>query len=462
MPKGGIRVPQTVAAIATPLAPAGLGVVRLSGDEALVVADRVFHARRAGKRLRDLPGYTALYGHVADRDGDIDDCVALVFRAPHSYTGEDVVEFSCHGGRYLLTRVLQAVLEAGARPAGPGEFTKRAFLNGKMDLTEADAVMDLIGAQGALAARAALSAREGALHRTLEQVKSSLLGVAAQASAYVDYPDDEIPELKMDALEETLSQAARTLSGLLRTFEAGRVLREGIDTVIVGSPNVGKSTLMNLLAGCERSIVTETAGTTRDIVEETVRLGNVTLRLSDTAGIRQTEDPVERIGVQRAQTRLHTAALVLVVLDGARPLAEEDLELLRNLSDRLAVCIVNKADRPPAFDPEALRAWGPPVVTVSAKTGEGLPALIQAVERVTGVAAIDGSEALLGTVRQRDAVRRCLAAVCEALQAARDGLTPDVVTVSVEGAVSALLELTGERVSEAVVDEVFARFCVGK
>ncbi len=453
---------QTVAAISTPLAPAGLGVVRLSGDDAVAVADRVFRARGRGRRLRDLPGYTALYGHVADAAGDIDDCVALVFRAPHSYTGEDVVEFSCHGGCYLLTRVLQAVLEAGALPAGPGEFTKRAFLNGKMDLTEADAVMDLIGAQGQLAARTALSAREGALHRKLEGVKSALLGVAAQAAAYVDYPDDEIPELQQETLEETLAQAERELSGLLQTFEAGRVLREGIDTVIVGSPNVGKSTLMNLLAGCERSIVTEMAGTTRDVVEETVRLGNVTLRLADTAGIRSTDDRVESIGVERAKARLHTASLVLVVLDGSCPLADADRELAREVQGRLSLCIVNKADKPQKLDLEALEKLFPEVVTVSAKTGEGLPALTAAVERLTGVAALDGSEALLGTVRQRDAVRRCLACVQEALQAVRDGFTPDVVTVGVEGAVAALLELTGERVNETVVDEVFARFCVGK
>lgn len=455
-------MPQTVAAIATPLAPAGLGVVRVSGEEALAVADRVFRAKGRGKRLGDLPGYTALYGHVADAAGEIDDCVALVFRAPHSYTGEDVVEFSCHGGRYLLTRVLQALLEAGAVPAGPGEFTKRAFLHGKMDLTQADAVMDLIGAQGALAARAALSAREGALHRALERVKESLLGVAAQAAAYVDYPDDEIPALRGDTLRATLAEAADELSRLLRTFEAGRVLREGVDTVIVGSPNVGKSTLMNLLAGCERSIVTDTAGTTRDIVEETVRLGNVTLRLSDTAGIRRTEDQVETIGVERARARLRTASLVLAVLDGSRPLTEEDRELLREISGRPAVCLVNKSDCPPAFDPQVVREWAKEVVVISAKTGEGLLALTQAVERLTGVAAIDGSEALLGTVRQRDAVSRCLRCVEEALQAARDGMTPDVITVSVEDAVSVLLELTGERVNEAVVNEVFARFCVGK
>ena len=291
---------QTIAAISTPPAPAGLGVIRLSGDEAVAVASRVFRPGRAGRDLAGLKGYTAAYGHVFDEEGDIDDCVALVFRAPHSYTGEDVVELSCHGGLYLLRRVLRAVLAAGARPAGAGEFTRRAFLNGKLDLTRAEAVMELIAADGRLSARTALAAREGNLYRRMETVKNELVGLSAHFSAYVDYPDEDIPALDEAALDGVLARAEESLSSLLATYDAGRVLREGVDTVIVGSPNVGKSTLMNWLAGCERSIVTPVAGTTRDVVEETVRLGDVVLRLSDTAGIRETNDAVESIGVQRA------------------------------------------------------------------------------------------------------------------------------------------------------------------
>lgn len=453
---------QTIAAISTPLAPAGLGVLRLSGEQALAIADRVFRPLHPEKSLSKLAGYTALYGHVADEDGDIDDCVALVFRAPHSYTGEDVVEFSCHGGLYLLQRVLRALLQAGARPAEAGEFTRRAFVNGKMDLTRAEAVMELIAANGRLAAKTALAAREGAIFRRLDGVKQALLGAAANFSAFVDYPDDDIPELHTDELAATLEQAAHTLQALLATFDAGRIVREGIDTVIVGAPNVGKSTLMNLLAGCERSIVTPIEGTTRDVVEETIRLGDVLLRLADTAGIRTTEDVVETIGVQRAFARMETAALVLAVFDGSRPLTEDDRRLAQTAAQQTAVAVINKADQTFLIDEQYIRDLFQQVVVISAATGEGLSALEEAARRVTGVEALDEAQPVLATERQRDCVRRCLEAVQEAQQALAAGLTLDAVSVSVDDAISAVLELTGERATEAVVQEIFARFCVGK
>ena len=453
---------QTIAAISTPLAPAGLGVLRLSGEQALAIADRVFRPLHPEKSLSKLAGYTALYGHVADEDGNIDDCVVLVFRAPHSYTGEDVVEFSCHGGLYLLQRVLRALLQAGARPAEAGEFTRRAFVNGKMDLTRAEAVMELIAANGRLAAKTALAAREGAIFRRLDSVKQALLGVAANFSAFVDYPDDDIPELHTVELAATLEQAAHTLQALLATFDAGRVVREGIDTVIVGAPNVGKSTLMNLLAGCERSIVTPIEGTTRDVVEETIRLGDVLLRLADTAGIRTTEDVVETIGVQRAFARMETAALVLAVFDGSRPLTEDDRRLAQTAAQQTAVAVINKADQTFLIDEQYIRDLFQQVVVISAVTGEGLSALEAAVRRVTGVEALDEAQPVLATERQRDCVRRCLEAVQEAQQALTAGLTLDAVSVSVDDAISAVLELTGERATEAVVQEIFARFCVGK
>lgn len=453
---------KTIAAIATPAAPAGLGVVRVSGDDALAVAGRVFRPAGRGKALQELPGYTALYGHVYDEEGDIDDCVALVFRAPHSYTGEDVVELSCHGGLYLLRRVLRAVIAAGAVPAQAGEFTRRAFVNGKMDLTGAEAVMELITAQGDLAARTALAAREGLLYRRLEEVKGRLIGLAAGYAAYVDYPDEDIPELEPKAMEQELQRAEDELAALLNTFDAGRVLREGVDTVIVGSPNVGKSTLMNRLAGYSRSIVTPLPGTTRDVVEETVRLGDVVLRLSDTAGIRETEDLVEGLGVRLSRERLASAALVLAVFDGSRPLTEEDRALARQASAGPSVAVVNKADQPLLTDLEELRALFPEMVVISAEKGEGVEALTEAVGRITGVAGLNAAEPLLATERQRDCTARSLACVREALEALRMGMALDAAAVSLDGAISAILELTGERATEAVVDEVFSRFCVGK
>lgn len=451
-----------IAAISTPPAPAGLGVIRVSGKNAIEVASRVFRPAIRSKSLLGTPGYTALYGHVFDEDGDIDECVALVFREPHSYTGENVVELSCHGGVYLLQRTLRAIINAGASPAQAGEFTKRAFLNGKVDLTEAESVMDLIAANGKLAAKTALSAREGALYKQLDDVKQQLLGVSANLGAYVDYPDDDIPELKPEELLKVLKKSQGTLSNLLSTYDTGRIVREGIDTVIVGRPNVGKSTLMNLLTGCERSIVTPIAGTTRDIVEETIRLGDVVLRLADTAGLRTTEDEVESIGVKRAWARLKSAALILAVYDGSQPLTEDDRELAEYSSTQPSIAIMNKSDLGLKINEQYIRSVYKHTVIVSAQKGEGLGELEKAVREVTGVEKLNSSEPILSNERQRDCAKRCFDCLNEAIGALKSGMTLDAVGVSIDGAISALLELTGERATEAVVNEVFARFCVGK
>ena len=451
-----------IAAISTPAGAAGLGVVRLSGDDATAVAAKLFRPMDQNRPLTALKGYTAAYGHVYDTDGDIDDCVALVFRAPHSYTGEDVVELSCHGGRYILQRVLRACFAAGAKPAQAGEFTRRAFLSGKMDLTGAESVMDLIAAEGKLAAQTALTAREGGIYRRLNAVKDSLLGVAAQFSAYIDYPDEDIPDLDTAQWSETVETAIRTMQNLLDTYDTGRILREGVDTAIVGRPNVGKSTLMNLLSGCERSIVTDIAGTTRDIVEETVRLGDVTLRLADTAGIRDTTDVVENVGVARARAKMEQAALVLAVFDGSEALTEEDKALASRLNGKAAIAIINKADKPTAIDKDWIAAHFAHVVTLSAKEESGVAALTAAVAAVTGVERLDAAQPMLSTERQRQCAADCLTCLQEAEQAIAIGLTPDAVSVSVDGAINAILDLTGERATEAVVEQVFARFCVGK
>lgn len=452
----------TIAAIATPLGAAGIGVIRLSGDDAIAVADRLFVPAAEARTLAKTPGYTARYGHVHDDEGLLDDVVALVFRAPHSYTGEDVVELSCHGGVYLLQRVLRACFTAGAVPAPPGEFTRRAFLNGKMDLSQAEAVMGMIGADGDRGLRAAVAAREGAVFRRMEAVKEELLAVNAAFSAYVDYPDEDIPELTREELDGTLRRADAALTELLDTFDAGRVLREGVNTVIAGAPNVGKSTLMNALAGYERSIVTEIPGTTRDVVEETVRLGEVTLRLADTAGLRETDNRVEQRGVDLAGRRLNTADLVLAVFDGSRPLSQEDRRFAERLDGVPCVAIINKEDKKQEIDSVYIMERFPYTVTLSAQTGEGMAALAQAVSAVTGVQGLDAAQPVLATERQRVCVARCRESVREARQALDAGMTLDAVSVSVDGALDAALSLTGERVSEAVVEEIFSHFCVGK
>ncbi len=453
---------KVIAAISTPVYSAGIGVLRVSGEGAITVAERVFRPANAKRTLSALGGYQAVFGHVVDSDGQIDECVATVFRAPHSYTGEDVVELSCHGGVYLLQRTLRALLEAGAAPAGAGEFTRRAFLNGKIDLTRAEAVMNLIGAEGRLAAKTALATREGAVFHRLQSVKERLVGLQAQFSAFVDYPDDDIPELEPAVLEAGLTETRETLNRLLITYDAGRVLHQGVETAIVGSPNVGKSTLMNCLAGYDRSIVTAVAGTTRDVVEDTVRVGEVCLRLSDTAGIRQTDDEVEALGVERSRKRMQHAALVLAVFDSARPLSSDDRELIASLSPETTIAIFNKRDLPTKIDKEYICNKFTHIVYMQAANGEGREALERAVAEVTGIQRLDEAEPVLATERQRDCVRRAREALDEALQALRDGLSVDAVSVSVDGALAALLELTGERATEAVVDGIFARFCVGK
>ena len=310
---------KTIAAIATAQGAGGIGIIRISGCDALEISQKVFKSI-TGRNISEMKGYTAAYGHIYDGDELIDSGVLLVYLAPHSYTGENVAEISCHGGLYVTKRVLRAVLNAGASMAEAGEFTKRAFLNGKIGLTEAEGVMDIISARGEQSSRAALGAMDGALRKKIDSVKESLITSAAHLSAWADYPEDDIPAVSTENLTGELKSSIGILDKLLATYDAGKAIREGIDTVIAGKPNVGKSTLMNLLSGYERSIVTDIPGTTRDVIEDTVMLGDIPLCLSDTAGIRATDDPVESIGVEKARKRVKSAGLVLAVFDSSKEL----------------------------------------------------------------------------------------------------------------------------------------------
>lgn len=454
-----MQMEPAIAAIATPTGQGGLGVVRISGEGACAIADRVFLPVQEG-RLSDLSGYRARYGHVADRQGRFDEAVALVFRAPHSYTGEDVVELSCHGGEYLVQRLYRACLDAGARPAGPGEFTRRAYLNGKLSLTQAEAVAEMIAATGNAWNRAALAARDGATARAVAAAAAQLRALAAHLAAWVDFPEEGVDEISPQQLQEALNVVARQLDDLLKGYDSGRIMRDGVSTAIVGRPNVGKSTLMNLLAGMQRSIVTDQPGTTRDIVEERVRLGEITLCLADTAGLRLTEDPVEQIGVARARQRLEESQLILAVFDGSQPLQEEDIALLEELSARPAIALINKSDLPCRIDVAAIAARVPQTLQISAFLGDSTALLEGAVTKVLHLTGEQTAAGILVNERQRHCVRRALRAVQEGLAAI--DVSFDAVTVCVDEALSALWELTGERVSDAVIDEVFSRFCVGK
>ena len=449
----------TVAAISTGQAPGGIGIVRISGRKAISIADRVF---QGNVKLCEAKGYTVHYGNFADQDGVFDEGIALVFRNPKSYTGEDVVELSCHGGLYLTKRLLRAVLYAGAEPAGPGEFTQRAFLNGKMSLTAAESVMDLIGAQGEKAAKAALAARDGALQKKIDRIRQALVTVAAHLNGWADYPEEDLPAVENGELLHTLNEIKNELDYLLHHFDTGAAIRTGVETVILGKPNVGKSTLMNLLSGCEKSIVSPIAGTTRDIVEETVRLGDVLLRLADTAGLRETKDQVEAIGVTRAEQRMERAGLILAVLDGSEPLSLEDQKMLDQVKGKPTIAIINKNDLPQKIAEADIAPYTNHIVTLSAQQGNGLEQLTETIETVLGTKDWNPAEGMLATERQRRAAIRSRESIQEAINALQDGMTLDAVTVEIETAIDALLELTGEHVADSIINEIFSQFCVGK
>lgn len=450
-----------IAAISTPLGTGGVGIIRISGKNATEIADRIFVSVN-GKKLSSSKGYRAYFGRIYDGETAVDEVVCLVFRAPHSYTGEDVVEINCHGGVVLLKKILRLVLQNGAQAAAPGEFTKRAFLNGKLDLSEAESVMTLISAQGEQGANAAFNQLEGSLSRKIEKINSSLLSLAAHIAAWVDYPDDEIEELGNNELYSTIYNAHLELCALLSNFDSGMAVTNGVEAAIVGKPNVGKSTLMNLLTGYDRSIVTEIEGTTRDIVEETVNLNGCILRISDTAGMRETGDIVEKLGVERSRKKLERAAIVFAVFDLSKPLSDEDKELIDECKDKNVIPIINKTDLEPRLDVDYIKnKLGSPLF-ISAKSGDGYNDLCDRVAELMGTKNFDTTSAMLVNERQRICCQKASDALKDALEALNIGLTPDAIGVCIDDAIAALLELTGQKASEAVVDEVFKQFCVGK
>lgn len=451
----------TIAAISTGQAAGGIGVVRISGENALSVADRIFKTV-SGIKLEKLSGYKAAFGKVFFEEKCVDEAVALVFKAPKSYTGEDVVEISCHGGLLVTKQVLRAALANGAVPAEAGEFTKRAFLNGKMDLTRAESVMNIISAKSEQAKSAALNTLDGALYKKISEISLLLKKIAAQMAAWVDYPDEEIDDLSDEKLKTTLLTAKAELEKLIKSFDVGQIIIEGVETAIVGKPNVGKSTLMNLLSGCEKSIVTSVAGTTRDIVEETVTLGNNVLRLADTAGLHDTEDTVEKIGVDRTRQKLDRASLVLAVFDSSTEIDDEDMEIIKMCNGKNAVAIINKTDLNTNFNAEKINKSFESVVYLSAKDRNGIQELEKAIEKTLGTADFDTSAATLMNERQLACCKAALQSIEEAISALEIGMTRDALNVNIDVAVESLDTLTGEKATESVVNEIFSQFCVGK
>ena len=452
----------TIAAIATAQAPSAIGILRLSGPDTCAILDGVFCPKN-GKPMSAQDGRNMVYGTLLDSAGRvIDNALCVLFRAPNSYTGEDCAEIHCHGSPIVLNEGLTSLFAKGARQAKGGEFTRRAFLNGRMDLIQAEAVVDLIDAETAEAARNAVGQLSGTLSRTVEEIYEALMAVVSRFYAVVDYPDEDIEDLQRAELLDTLRRSENKLQELLATFSRGKLLKSGVPTVILGKPNAGKSSLLNALLGYERAIVTDVAGTTRDTVEEKVRLGHVLLRLIDTAGIRETADSVEKIGVERSRIAAGKASLALLVLDGSAPLDAED-EAAIAVAEGVAnlVVIVNKADLPRRIDVGALADRFDNVISLSAKTGEGITTLTDHITSLYPAGSAAQGE-LLTNARQADAVSRAWNAVREARSALRIGMTPDVVLSDAENALSALGELNGKSLREDLVATIFSRFCVGK
>lgn len=452
---------KTIAAISTGSNQSAVGMVRLSGSDAFSIADKVFKSK-SGKTIASAKGYTALFGEVCDTDGVFDTAVALVFRAPKSYTGEDVVEITVHGGFYLTQRLLKAVISAGAAMASAGEFTKRAFLNSKISLSQAEAVASLISAKGYEEAKAALNVSEGRLNRQTEEIKQKIVTLLGQIAAYCDYPDEDIVDVSRETLLKELSNVQSVLDAMISEFDKGRVIANGVDTAIVGGTNVGKSTIMNILSGFEKSIVTDIAGTTRDIVEDTVRVGDFTLRLSDTAGIRETADTVEAAGVERAKKKIESAALVIAVFDSSRELTQGDMALIENLKGKKTLAVINKDDLENKIDEAIITQSFENTIRISSIEESGAKALEKAICDVLSQYKLSEDSALIINRRQYDCALRASNELAAAISGLEKGQFADMIGINLEEALRDLSELSGESATEAVVNEIFSKFCVGK
>lgn len=451
---------EVIAAVSTGMTVSAIGIIRLTGDGCAEIANKVFSLNN-GYPLQNAPNRKLMLGSLMDKQGRIiDQCMAVFTRGPHSYTGEDTVEIQCHGSPAVLSAGLEALYLAGARPAKRGEFTKRAFLNGQLGLTQAEAVIDLIEADTADAAANAAGQVGGRLQIKLAPIYNDLTDICSHFHAVLDYPDEDIADFGLQNYSQSLQANAKELHALLQTYGQGKILRSGVAAAIVGKPNVGKSSLLNALAGYERVIVTEIAGTTRDTVEETVMLGSTRLRLIDTAGIRDTEDKIEAMGVERSKKEAENADLVIFVCDGSQPLTEEDRAVIDVCLDMPnAIALINKSDLGKKIQPSDLPFMT--VIPICAKTGEGLEQLADVVDIMfAGNTPCDGS--ILTNARQYDAIRRAYEALTDALRGLKLGLTPDAVLTDVETAMEAMGEVTGATVREDITARIFERFCVGK
>jgi tRNA modification GTPase len=454
----------TIAAIATPLTSSGIGIIRISGEDAISVAEKIFVPGRKGKRLSDEASYTAHYGYIWDEEERIDEVILLIMRGPHSYTAEDTVEIDCHGGVLVMKRILETVLKQGARIAEPGEFTKRAFLNGRIDLSQAEAVMDVIHSKNEYALQASIRQLDGAMSDRVKALREKLIYEIAFIESALDDPEHISLDGYAEHLECILYTIKKELQQAISSFENGRIMTEGIKTVILGKPNAGKSSLMNVLLGEERAIVTDIAGTTRDTLEENVKLHGLSLNLIDTAGIRDTEDIVERIGVERARKIADEADLLIYVVDGSRPLDDNDVQIMELIRERKAIVLLNKTDLSPGLDEAKLKEMtGREVIPVSAKEQKGIDCLEQKIQEMFISGEIDFNDELIITnMRHKNAMESALKSLQLVEKSIEDQMPEDFYSIDLMDAYEQLGMILGESLEEDLVNEIFSHFCMGK
>lgn len=454
----------TIAAIATPGSGSGIGVIRISGENAIEVADKIFQPKNRNKRLPEQPTYTIHYGNIVDGDKLLDEVIVLLMRGPHSYTAEDTVEIDCHGGTFVMRKILELVIRNGARPAEPGEFTKRAFLNGRIDLSQAEAVMDVIEAKNNYALQSSLGQLKGSLLEMIREMREKIL----YEIAYIESALDDPEHISLDGypveLGEKVDNLLKIAGDLLKSSQNGRVLREGIRTVIVGKPNAGKSSLMNVLVGSNRAIVTDMAGTTRDILEEEIQLKGLNLNMVDTAGIRKTDDPVEKIGVERAKKAMLDADLILYVVDSSADLDENDEEIISFLQDQNAIILLNKADLPSAITVEKMQGrLQKPTVSISAREETGMDELSDLIEHMFLSGEISfNDQVYLTNMRHQAAMEQVQSSLMKVKESISLGMPEDFFSIDLMDAYEALGSIIGESVGEDLVNEIFSKFCMGK
>ena len=454
----------TIAAIATAMSNSGIGIVRISGDEALDVADRIFRPKKGSRKVSDMETHTIHYGYVTDGDEVIDEVMLLIMKAPRSYTCEDTIEIDCHGGVLVMKKILETVLKYGARPAEPGEFTKRAFLNGRIDLSQAESVIDVINAQNELALKSSVSQLQGAVLEKIKAIRAVVRHEIAFIESALDDPEHVSLEGYPEQLHEIMSDAHSKVKKLLDSSDNGKMLKEGINTAIVGKPNAGKSSLLNILVGEERAIVTEIAGTTRDILQEQIQIGGIGLNVIDTAGIRDTEDIVEKIGVNKSREYIEKADLIIYVVDSSTELDENDQEIIEAIQNKKAIVLLNKSDLDAKTDASVLQTQlSKPILSISAKNNTGIHELETLIEEMFFSGKLSfNDEVYITNIRQKNALAEAQNSLKMVLQSIADGMPEDFFTIDMMNAYEALGTIIGESVGEDLVNEIFSKFCMGK